>query len=106
MTISEALRERLIGAVVQDMRRFQRAAGEADKLHQPDNGKCREDRKPWPCPTRKALDSGLYWDGREDPVPVEGEAAVQARRDAAHVDGPCRCYAGEGDKRQAEEAAG
>lgn len=54
-------------ALVRDLKRFQRAAGAADALHIPDgNGKCRECRKPSPCPTSTALLSGLHWDGRED----------------------------------------
>ncbi len=57
--------------LIRDMRRFQRAAGAADRLHVPRDGKCRECRKPWPCPTNEALSSGLNWDGRE-----EGEAAA------------------------------
>jgi hypothetical protein len=53
-------------ALIADMRRFQRAASAADALHVPDgNGKCRECRKAWRCPTSDALLSGLHWDGRE-----------------------------------------
>ena len=53
-------------ALIADMRRFQRAASAADALHVPDGqGKCKECRKPWQCPTNAALLSGLHWDGRE-----------------------------------------
>lgn len=84
----------LTEALIRDMRRFQRAAGGADKLHVPRDGKCAECRKPWPCPTKEALSSGLDWDGHGDPwtVPPEIEAALQAHRDKAHTDGPCNCF--------------
>jgi hypothetical protein len=53
-------------ALIRDLKRFQRAAGAADALHVPDgNGKCRECRKPWRCPTSAALLTGFHWDGRE-----------------------------------------
>ena len=60
-------------ALIRDLRRFQRAAGAADALHVPDgNGKCRECRKPWNCPTNMALSSGLHWDGRKTEETKEG----------------------------------
>jgi hypothetical protein len=56
----------LTDALIRDMRRFQRAAREAGKLHRPEGARCRECRKPWPCPTDDALVSGLHWNGRDD----------------------------------------
>ncbi len=64
--ITPATPEALLDGLIRDLKRFQRAAGAADALHVPDgNGKCRECRKPWQCPTNTALLSGLHWDGRE-----------------------------------------
>ena len=65
--ITPATPEALLDALIRDLKRFQRAAGRADALHGPDGtGKCRECRKPMPCPTATALLSGLHWDGREE----------------------------------------
>jgi hypothetical protein len=64
--IMPATPEALLDGLIRDLKRFQRAAGAADALHVNDgNGKCRECRKPWSCPTNTALLSGLHWDGRE-----------------------------------------
>jgi hypothetical protein len=60
-------------ALIRDLIRFQIAASAADALHVPDgNGKCRECRKPWKCPTNMALSSGLHWDRRETEETKEG----------------------------------
>lgn len=53
----------MVDALVRDMNRFRRAVEDAGKLHVPVDGKCRECRKPWPCPTNEALRSALNWDG-------------------------------------------
>jgi hypothetical protein len=50
----------MVDALIKGSERFQRAATAVDKLHAPADGKCGECRKTWPCPTRQALDSGLY----------------------------------------------
>lgn len=65
--------EALLGGLIRDMKRFQRAVGAVTALHRPDGEKCRECRKPWPCPTETALLSGVRWDGSEPEETKEGE---------------------------------
>lgn len=53
----------LAGAVTRDLERFQRGVSAVSALHRPEGGKCRECRKPWPCPTDTALAGALGQDG-------------------------------------------
>lgn len=62
----DAVADAALMAMIRDMQRFKRAAGAVTALHRPEGEKCRECRKPWPCPTETALLSGLRWDGRGD----------------------------------------